>query len=418
MLYYLFDWLETKNFPGAGVFQYISFRAAIAFVLSLIIAMVFGKSFINLLRKKQIGETVRDLGLAGQSEKAGTPTMGGLLIIAAILIPVLLLNRLDNIYIILMIFTTIWLGVLGFIDDYIKVFKHNKKGLTGKAKLIGQVVLGLVVAVVMYFHPDAVIQEDVHVKTTAITSDEILRANNGSSATVEMGKTPAIHSTKTTIPFVKNNEFDYQWLVGFMGDHAKSWVWLAVVLVFIFIITAVSNGANLTDGMDGLAAGTSAIICATLVILAYISGNIIYTRYLNFIYIPNCGELVIFMSALVGALIGFLWYNTNPAQIFMGDTGSLTLGGLIAVCAILIRKELLLPVLCGIFLAESASVLIQTSYFKYTKKKYGAGRRVFLMSPLHHHYQKKGFPEPKIVTRFWIVGIILAIITLATLKIR
>ena len=400
------------------MFQYISFRAAIAFVLSLIIAMVFGKSFINLLRKKQIGETVRDLGLAGQSEKAGTPTMGGLLIIAAILIPVLLLNRLDNIYIILMIFTTIWLGVLGFIDDYIKVFKHNKKGLTGKAKLIGQVVLGLVVAVVMYFHPDAVIQEDVHVKTTAITSDEILRANNGSSATVEMEKTPAIHSTKTTIPFVKNNEFDYAWLTQWLGDEDGRWSFLLYIPIIIFIIVAVSNGANLTDGLDGRATGTSAPVAVGIAILAYVSGNVIFADYLNIMYIPHISELVIFAAALIGALIGFYWWNCYPAQIFMGDTGSLTLGGIIAVSCVIIRKELLIPLLCGIFLIESLSVIIQNRYFVYTRKKYGEGRRVFLMSPIHHHYQKKGMNENKIVQRFIVVSILLVVLTLVTLKLR
>lgn len=400
------------------MFQYISFRAAIAFVLSLIIAMVFGKSFINLLRKKQIGETIRDLGLAGQSEKAGTPTMGGLLIIAAILIPVLLLNRLDNIYIILMIFTTIWLGVLGFIDDYIKVFKHNKKGLTGKAKLIGQVVLGFVVAVVMYFHPDAVIQEDVHVRTTAITSDEILRANNGSSSTVEMGKTPAIHSTKTTIPFVKNNEFDYAWLTQWLGDEDGRWSFLLYIPIIIFIIVAVSNGANLTDGLDGLATGTSAPVAVGIAILAYVSGNVIFADYLNIMYIPHISELVIFAAALIGSLIGFYWWNCYPAQIFMGDTGSLTLGGIIAVSCVIIRKELLIPLLCGIFLIESLSVIIQNRYFVYTRKKYGEGKRVFLMSPIHHHYQKKGMNENKIVQRFIVVSILLVALTLVTLKLR
>ncbi|MBQ7213531.1 MAG: phospho-N-acetylmuramoyl-pentapeptide-transferase [Bacteroidales bacterium] len=409
MIYHLGQFLDSQyDIPGMGMLQYISFRSAMAAIFALFIALVIGRRIIAFLRRKQVGETIRDLGLQGQMEKQGTPTMGGLIIIIALLVPVLLFCDLTNIYILLMLLTTVWLGFLGGLDDYIKVFKKHKEGLHGKFKILGQISLGLIVAVTVLCSEDIVVREPVPTGTELRTdtlqeNGEILRD---------------VKSTTTTIPFVKNNEFDYQWLVGFMGDHAKSWVWLAVVLVFIFIITAVSNGANLTDGMDGLAAGTSAIICATLVILAYISGNIIYTRYLNFMYIPNCGELVIFMSALVGALIGFLWYNTNPAQIFMGDTGSLTLGGLIAVCAILIRKELLLPVLCGIFLAESASVLIQTSYFKYTKKKYGAGRRVFLMSPLHHHYQKKGFPEPKIVTRFWIVGIILAIITLATLKIR
>lgn len=400
------------------MFQYISFRAAIAFVLSLIIAMVFGKSFINSLRKKQIGETIRDLGLAGQSEKAGTPTMGGLLIIAAILIPVLLLNRLDNIYIILMIFTTIWLGVLGFIDDYIKVFKHNKKGLTGKAKLIGQIVLGFVVAVVMYFHPDAVIQEDVHVRTTAITSDEILRANNGSSSTVEMEKTPAIHSTKTTIPFVKNNEFDYAWLTQWLGDEDGRWSFLLYIPIIIFIIVAVSNGANLTDGLDGLATGTSAPVAVGIAILAYVSGNVIFADYLNIMYIPHISELVIFAAALIGSLIGFYWWNCYPAQIFMGDTGSLTLGGIIAVSCVIIRKELLIPLLCGIFLIESLSVIIQNRYFVYTRKKYGEGKRVFLMSPIHHHYQKKGMNENKIVQRFIVVSILLVVLTLVTLKLR
>lgn len=400
------------------MFQYISFRAAIAFVLSLIIAMAFGKSFIKFLRKKQIGETVRDLGLAGQSEKAGTPTMGGLLIIAAILIPVLLLNRLDNIYIILMIFTTIWLGALGFIDDYIKVFKHNKKGLTGKAKLIGQIILGLVVAVVMYFHPDAVIQENIHVKTTAITSDEILRANNESSTTVEMGKTPAIHSTKTTIPFVKNNEFDYAWLTQWLGDEDGRWSFLLYIPIIIFIIVAVSNGANLTDGLDGLATGTSAPVAVGIAILAYVSGNVIFADYLNIMYIPHISELVIFAAALIGSLIGFYWWNCYPAQIFMGDTGSLALGGIIAVSCVIIRKELLIPLLCGIFLIESLSVIIQNRYFVYTRKKYGEGRRVFLMSPIHHHYQKKGMNENKIVQRFIVVSILLVVLTLVTLKLR
>ncbi len=344
--------------------------------------------------------------------------MGGLLIIAAILIPVLLLNRLDNIYIILMIFTTIWLGVLGFIDDYIKVFKHNKKGLTGKAKLIGQVVLGFVVAVVMYFHPDAVIQEDVHVRTTAITSDEILRANNGSSSTVEMGKTPAIHSTKTTIPFVKNNEFDYAWLTQWLGDEDGRWSFLLYIPIIIFIIVAVSNGANLTDGLDGLATGTSAPVAVGIAILAYVSGNVIFADYLNIMYIPHISELVIFAAALIGSLIGFYWWNCYPAQIFMGDTGSLTLGGIIAVSCVIIRKELLIPLLCGIFLIESLSVIIQNRYFVYTRKKYGEGKRVFLMSPIHHHYQKKGMNENKIVQRFIVVSILLVVLTLVTLKLR
>lgn len=412
MIYFLGKYLDTQyDIPGTGMLQYISFRSAAAAIVALFIALVIGRRIISFLRWKQVGETIRDLGLQGQMEKQGTPTMGGIIIIVSLLVPVLLFCDLTNVYILLMLLTTVWLGFLGGLDDYIKVFKKHKEGLQGKFKILGQISLGLIVAFTVLWSDDMTVREPMPENTTTIEA-------SGSAPEASIGSVRDIRSTKTTIPFFKNNEFDYAWLVGFMGKHATHWVWVAMVLIFIFIITAVSNGANLTDGIDGLAAGTSAIICATLVILAYISGNIVYTNYLHFMYIPNCGELVIFMSALVGAIIGFLWYNTNPAQIFMGDTGSLTLGGLIAVCAILIRKELLLPILCGIFLAENLSVIIQRYYFKYTKKKYGAGRRVFLMSPLHHHYQKKGFPEQKIVARFWIVGIILAIITLATLKIR
>jgi phospho-N-acetylmuramoyl-pentapeptide-transferase len=380
MLYYLFNYLhETFNLPGAGVFQYLSFRAAMAALLSLWITIVYGKYLIEFLRKKQVGETIRDLGLEGQMQKKGTPTMGGLIIIAAILIPTLLFAKLDNIYIVLMLVTTVWLGFIGFLDDYIKVFKKNKQGLQGKFKIIGQIGLGLIVGLTMYFFDK---------------------------------------STKTTIPFVKQNEFDYAWLISWMGEGTSNYTWIVFVIAIIFIITAVSNAANLTDGLDGLATGTSAIIGTTLAILAWVSGNIIFANYLNIMYLPNVGELVVFIAAFVGATIGFLWYNTYPAQVFMGDTGSLTIGGIIAVFAILIRKELLLPVLCGIFFMESLSVMLQVSWFKYTKKKYGEGRRIFKMSPLHHHYQVKGYAEPKIVMRFFIVGILLAIFSIVTLKLR
>ena len=417
MLYYLFDWLESSNIPGAGVFQYISFRAACAIILSLIISMFFGKTFIKWLRKKQIGENVRELGLEGQSEKKGTPTMGGIIIIASIIIPVLLLNKLDNIYIILMIFTTLWLGALGFIDDYIKTFKKNKEGLPPKAKLAGQIVLGLIVGIVMYFHPDTVIKENANLKTAEVTTEQILGISQESGNTA-MVKDPAVHSTKTTIPFVKNNEFDYAWFTQWLGDKDGKWSFLFYIPIVIFIIAAVSNGANLTDGLDGLAAGTSASIAVGIALLAYVSGNAIFANYLNIMYIPNISELVIFVAALVGACIGFYWWNCYPAQIFMGDTGSLTLGGIIAVCCVIIRKELLIPLLCGVFLVQSLSVIIQVSYFKYTKKRYGEGRRVFLMSPLHHHYQKKGMHEAKIVQRFIVVSILLVVMTLVTLKLR
>ena len=398
------------DFPGAQLFEYISFRAAGAFILSLIVSMIVGKWMIKKLRQKQIGESIRDLGLAGQMEKKGTPTMGGLIIIAAILIPVLFFNRLDNIYVLLMIFTTLWLGFLGFMDDYIKVFKKNKEGLHPKSKLAGQILLGLVVGVVMYFHPDVVIKENPTLSKQQVTTDEMLSMQEQTA--------PSIHSTKTTIPFVKNNEFDYAWFTKWMGDKDGSWSFLFYIPIVIFIIAAVSNGANLTDGLDGLATGTSATVAIGLAILAYVSGNAIFANYLNIMYIPNIGELVIFISALVGACIGFYWWNCYPAQVFMGDTGSLTLGGIIAVSCVIIRKELLIPLLCGVFLIQSLSVILQVSYFKYTKKRYGEGRRIFLMSPLHHHYQKKGMHESKIVQRFIVISILLVVLTLVTLKIR
>lgn len=417
MLYYLFTWLdEAFNFPGAGVFQYISFRAAMSVITSLIIMLIFGKPFIKWLRKKQIGETVRDLHLEGQKEKEGTPTMGGLLILAAIVIPTLLFAKLDNIYILIMLGTTLWLGLIGFIDDYIKVFKKHKEGLRGKYKVIGQVMLGLVVGLLIMYHPDITIKETSSVETY-VASHNINVEGNYDKAKSEFSKDP-VKSTKTTIPFVKSNELDYAKIITWMGDWTKNWVWLVYVIIVVFVVTATSNGANLTDGIDGLATGTSAIIGATLAILAWVSGNIIFANYLNIMFLPNIGELAIFITAFVGATLGFLWYNTHPAEIFMGDTGSLAIGGIIAVFALLIRKELLLPVLCGIFLIESLSVIIQTTHFKRTKKKYGEGRRVFLMAPLHHHYQKKGIKEEKIVTRFYLIGILLAIISIVTLKLR
>jgi phospho-N-acetylmuramoyl-pentapeptide-transferase len=409
MLYFLFSYLEKFDFPGAGMFQYISFRAAMTVITSLIISLVFGKRIIRLLQKKQIGEVVRDLGLEGQYQKVGTPSMGGIIILSSILIPVLLFGDLGNIYVILMIITTVWLGVIGFIDDYIKIFKNNKEGLAGRFKIIGQVGLGLIVGLTLYLSNDVVIRTYIPANP-AVTESRAVIENEI--------KTVDRKSTKTTIPFLKNHEFDYAYLVGFMGEKKQKWAWLIFVIVVIFIITAVSNGVNLTDGLDGLAAGTTAVSGTTLGILAYLSGNAIYANYLNIMYIPHTGELVIFASAMIGATIGFLWYNSYPAQVFMGDTGSLALGGILAVYAIIIRKELLIPILCGIFLIESLSVMIQVSYFKYTRKKYGEGKRIFLMSPLHHHYQKKGYTEPKIVTRFWIVSIMLAVITIVTLKMR
>jgi phospho-N-acetylmuramoyl-pentapeptide-transferase len=405
MLYYLFKYLDEMNVPGAGVFQYITFRTLLALVLSLIISMVLGKRIIELLRRMQVGETVRDLGLEGQLKKQGTPTMGGLMILAAIVIPTLLFARLENVYIIIMLITTIGLGFLGFLDDYIKVFKKNKEGLQGKFKIVGQVGVGLIVGAILFLNENVVVAEPVGDTRVEISKNEKPEFKNMKSMT-------------TTIPFMKNNELDYGKVVEYFGFDPMKWAWLIFIPVVILIVTAVSNGANLTDGIDGLAGGSSAIIGTTLGILAYVSGNYYFADYLNIMYLPNIGELVIFMGAFVGACIGFLWYNSYPAQVFMGDTGSLSLGGIIAVFAIAIRKELLIPIICGIFLVENLSVIMQVSYFKYTKKKYGEGRRIFLMSPLHHHYQKKGIHEAKIVTRFWIVGIILAVCAIATLKLR
>lgn len=406
MLYHLFDYLKQYfEIPGAGLFQYISFRSGFAALLSLLISAVYGKKVILYLQKKQVGETVRELGLEGQSQKAGTPTMGGIIIILATVIPVLLLSKLDNIYIILLLITTFWMGCIGFIDDYIKVFKKDKEGLKGKFKMAGQLGLGLIVGSVLYFHPGVTVREaNIH--------------NNGVSTEKNTSVKRDIKSTKTTIPFFKNNELDYADLITWIDKDLASYAWLVFIPLVIFIIMAVSNGANLTDGIDGLAAGSSAIIVLTLGIFAWISGNVIFSQYLQVMYIPNSGEMTVFIAAFTGALIGFLWYNGYPAQIFMGDTGSLTIGGIIAVIAVATRKELLIPLLCGIFLAENLSVVMQVSYFKYTKNKFGEGRRIFKMSPLHHHYQKSGFHESKIVTRFWIVGIVLAILSIVTLKIR
>ena len=410
MLYYLFDFLDkTYDLPGAGLFQFITFRAAMAVITSLLIATVWGKKIIKILQDKQMGETIRDLGLQGQSEKAGTPTMGGLIIILATLVPVLLFAKLDNIYVILLIVTTLWMGAIGFLDDYLKKFKNDKDGLPGKFKVIGQVGLGVIVGATMFFHSDITVKTE---KLDPITGQEMVNTT-GVKTFNDAEKT-----LLTTMPFVSGNEINYEKLVTWAGDGYASYAWLIFIPIVIFIITAVSNGANLTDGIDGLAAGSSAIIGVTLAVLAFISGNLIFSDYLGIMFIPNQGELVIYAAAFAGACIGFLWYNSFPAQVFMGDTGSLALGGVIAVLALMIRKELVLPILCGIFLAENLSVMIQVSYFKYTKKKYGEGRRVFLMSPLHHHYQKLGYAEPKIVTRFWIVGIMLAIFTIITFKLR
>lgn len=403
MLYPIFDYLDrVLDIPGTGVFRYISFRAGMAAVFSLIITITFGEAIINWIRRKQIGETVRDLGLEGQAQKKGTPTMGGLMMIAAILIPTLLFANLNNIYIILLLISTVWLGLIGFLDDYIKVFRKNKEGLKGRFKIVGQIGIGIIVGATLYYNDDVVIREF----STPVSIEE---------GVVETPSFQDVKALKTTIPFVKNNELDYEKVLGFFGE---SMVPVMYIMVAIFIITAVSNGANITDGIDGLAAGTSAIIGLAIAIFAYLSGNAIFSQYLNIMYIPNSGELVIFASAFIGACIGFLWYNAYPAQVFMGDTGSLMLGGVIAVLALTLRKELLIPIMCGIFLIENVSVMLQVSYFKYTRKKYGEGRRIFLMSPLHHHYQKKGIHEAKIVTRFWILGILLAVITLATLKLR
>jgi len=418
MLYYLFKYLESLNIPGAGVFEYISFRSAAAVITSLLISLLVGKRIINYLQRMQVGEVVRKLGLEGQYKKEGTPSMGGLIILASIIIPTLLFARLDNIYVILMLVTTFWLGLIGFIDDYIKIFKKNKKGLAGKFKIIGQLVLGLIVGVTLLFSDQAVVREIVTAEDLTITqTSEYLQAANIDQTGEYV--TNDVKCTKTTIPFVKNNEFDYSWLIPFIKkENRQNAGWIVFVIVATIIVIGVSNGANLTDGLDGLATGTSSIIGVTLGVLAYLSGNIIYADYLNIMYIPYTGELVIFASAFIGATIGFLWYNSYPAQVFMGDTGSLALGGIIAVFAIVIRKELLIPILCGIFLVESLSVMIQVSWFKRTRKRSGKGKRVLLMAPLHHHYQMKGFPEPKIVTRFWIVAIILAVLSVVTLKIR
>ncbi len=413
MLYYLFEYLEKEfQFPGATLFGFLTFRAALAMILSLLISIIYGKRIIRFLLKLQVGETIRDLGLDGQKEKAGTPTMGGVIIILATLIPVLLLAKLENIYIILLIVTTLWMGIIGFIDDYIKKFKNNKDGLKGRFKVLGQVGLGIIVGATLFFHQDVTMKEKL-----PIEEQRVLLAENPDIEATKLFQ-EEVKSTKTTIPFVKGNEFDYAKVITWISPNLEKYAWIIFILVSIFIITAVSNGANLTDGIDGLAAGTSAIIVLTLGIFAWVSGNIIFSEYLNIMYIPRVEEITIYIAAFVGALIGFLWYNTYPAQVFMGDTGSLTIGGIIAVIAIAVRKEWLIPVLCGIFLAENLSVVMQVSWFKYTKKKYGAGRRIFKMSPLHHHYQKSGYHESKIVTRFWIVGILLAILSIVTLKIR
>ncbi len=418
MLYYLFRYLDTLGVPGAGVFNYISSRAAAAVIASLIISMLIGKSIINFLQRRQIGETIRNLDLEGQYRKQGTPSMGGIIIIASIVIPVLLFAKLDNVYIILMLITTVWIGLIGFLDDYIKIFRKHKEGLAGRFKIIGQVSLGIIVALTLLLSNDVVVRVNVTApaKTAVASVDQY-----GTHPQDILPQTTAINikSTKTTIPFVKDNEFDYSWLVPFAKGKTKQMLgWIVFIAVVIFIVVGVSNGVNLTDGLDGLATGTSAVAGVTLGILAYVSGNINFADYLNIMYIPATGELMIFAAAFAGATVGFLWYNSYPAQVFMGDTGSLTLGGIIAVFAIVIRKELLIPILCGIFLVESLSVMLQVGWFKRTKRKYGEGRRIFLMAPLHHHYQKKGYPEPKIVTRFWIIAIILAVISVVTLKTR
>lgn len=407
MLYYLFNYIDKQfDLPGAGLFQYISFRAGAAALLSLLITITFGKNLINFLRRKQVGDEIRDLGLEGQLQKRGTPTMGGIIIIAGILVPTLLLAKMDNVYVILLVIATLWLGLIGLLDDYIKVFKKNKEGLAGRFKIVGQVGLGLIVGLTLFFNSDVLIRDVAAAKP--VNEVVVIQDQNESEY-------PLVKSTKTTVPFFKNNEFDYGQILPMVG---RDYTWVIYTLVVILIITAVSNGSNITDGIDGLAAGTAAIIGLTLAIFAYLSGRVDFSSYLNIMYIPNLGELVIFCTAFVGSCLGFLWYNAYPAQVFMGDTGSLSLGGIIAVLALAVRKELMIPLLCGIFLVENLSVIMQVSYFKYTKKKYGVGQRIFLMSPLHHHYQKKNLHEAKIVTRFWIVGILLAILSLATLKVR
>jgi len=417
MLYYLFEYLETHfNLTGASVFQFISFRAGMAIIVSLLITMVFGKSIIRFLHKKQVGETVRDLGLEGQNEKQGTPTMGGLIIIAATLLPTLLFSKVDNIYVVLMLVTTVWLGLIGFLDDYIKVFKKEKKGLAGKFKILGQVGLGIIVGATVYFHPD--------IKTMVEIPEEVISTVEQSKITSLIDNEGNTHymldrkKPNTTIPFVKGNEFNYSSVLALFKKGFRKYTWVLYILVVIFIITAVSNGANLTDGLDGLASGTSSIMVLTLGILIYLSGNILFANYLKIMYIPNIGELTVFVASFLGACVGFLWYNAYPAQVFMGDTGSLAIGGIIAALAIIVRKELLIPILCGVFLVENLSVVLQVGYFKYTKRKYGVGKRIFKMAPLHHHYQLKGMNESKIVTRFWIASVMLAILTIITLKVR
>ncbi|MDG2436754.1 MAG: phospho-N-acetylmuramoyl-pentapeptide-transferase [Polaribacter sp.] len=408
MLYYLFEYLESQfSFPGASVFQFITFRAALAIILSLLFSTIFGKKIITYLQKQQVGETVRDLGLEGQKQKSGTPTMGGIIIILATLIPVILLTKLDNIYIVILIITTVWMGFIGFLDDYIKVFKKDKDGLKGKFKILGQVGLGLIVGSMLYFNDGVTIKEQLPLQ------QQVMQENGRKKVFGEAHK-----STKTTVPFLKDNELDYSKALRFLGEGYEKYGWIVFIFITVFIVTGVSNGANLTDGIDGLAAGSSAIIVITLAVFAWVSGNIIFADYLDVMYIPNSGEMTVFILAFAGALIGFLWYNTYPAQVFMGDTGSLTIGGIIAVIAISIRKELLLPILAGIFVVENLSVIMQVSWFKYTKKKFGVGRRIFKMAPLHHHYQKLSYHESKIVVRFWIVGILLAVFAIVTLKLR
>ncbi|OOG76604.1 phospho-N-acetylmuramoyl-pentapeptide-transferase [Flavobacterium sp. A45] len=409
MLYYLFQYLDkVMDVPGTGVFQYITFRSSLALMLSLLLSTIYGKRIIGFLSRQQVGETVRELGLAGQNEKAGTPTMGGIIIIFATLVPVILFAKLHNIYIVLLIVTTLWMGTIGFIDDYIKIFKKDKQGLKGIFKVFGQVGLGVIVGSVLYFSPAVTVRTDTgKVDIFKQTTETVVQP-------VSLEE----KSTATTIPFFKNNEFDYAELLAWTGEGYEKWAWLVFIPIVIFIITAVSNGANLTDGIDGLAAGTSAVSVFALAIFTFVSGNIIFSNYLNIMYIPNSGEMTVFIASFLGALIGFLWYNSYPASVFMGDTGSLTIGGIIAVLAIAVRKEMLIPLLCGIFLVENFSVVLQVSYFKYTKKRFGEGRRIFLMSPLHHHYQKKGYHESKIVTRFWVVAIMLAILSIVTLKLR
>jgi phospho-N-acetylmuramoyl-pentapeptide-transferase len=418
MLYHLFEFLDKLDVPGAGVFKFISFRSAAAVITSLFISMMIGKRIILFLQRKQVGEVVRDLGLEGQFQKKGTPSMGGIIILASIVIPTLLFAKLDNVYVLLMLLTTVWLGLVGFLDDYIKIFRKNKEGLAARFKIFGQIILGLIVGLTLFFSDDVMIVEKVNVSDLTVGEKKEL-FDTSVQLTPQNEISMERKSTKTTIPFVKNHEFNYSWLVAFINkDHRQPWTWIVFVLIVIFILTAVSNGANLTDGLDGLATGTSAITGTALGILAYLGSNVRYASYLNIMFIPHSEELVIFASAFIGATIGFLWYNSYPAQVFMGDTGSLALGGIIAVFAIIIRKELLVPILCGIFLVENLSVVLQVAWFKRTRRKYGAGRRIFLMAPLHHHFQMKGYPEPKIVTRFWIVAIILAVISIVTLKIR